>query len=106
MFMGLYVLFPEASVLMAKRSRLYHDGNKDFVLVSVREIVREREFRAGFRAYLRDAQFPRFIDSWGYERGRLVAAWALANGRRPPGMPDTDQMVQLYQQAEDADAVL
>jgi hypothetical protein len=88
------------------RYRLYRDGNAEFHLVTLRQLVRSRQFRAGFNDYLRGKPFPNFVDDWTYDRGRLTAAWLVATCQRPPSLSDVDRLMALYQAAEAADVVL
>jgi hypothetical protein len=95
---------------MAARTRekriIHNEGNVRSVPISIREIVSDPEFRAGYRAKLRGASLPRFHDSWGLERGRLVATWLLATGRTPPKPTDTRALAVAYFDADEAGAVI
>ena len=97
---------------MAKRRGSTWDGNSEVVAVTVRRIVGDRQFQAGYRDRLAGRPPPPFYyDSrvkggeWEYERGRMVACWLLATGRRPPGVRDIRALVDAYLDARDADAV-
>jgi hypothetical protein len=86
--------------------------------VSVQSLVRDPQFRAGFREYLKGQAPPslffhptaggkqRVKDNWGYERGRLVAAWAITNRHALPHVSDIIGMAILYLAAKDAGAVI
>jgi hypothetical protein len=100
---------------MVHRHRMYDEGNRQFELVSLREIVADPQFRSGYRDRLANRPPQRFYydsrvgerrDTWGYERGRLTAMWLLATGQKPPRTNDFGGLVQAYRAALAADAVL
>ena len=93
----------------------YERGNLRFHSISIRELVSDPQFQSGYRDKLAGRSPKRFYfdggvgerrDTWGYERGRLVAAWLLATGRKPPRARDTEGLELAYRAASDADAVL
>lgn len=95
--------------------KTYEEGNKRFSLVSIRSIVADPQFRAGYRDVLAGRTPGRFFydeklkssaDVWGYERGRQVANWLLATGQKPPKPGDIEALVHAYRAAEAADVVL
>jgi hypothetical protein len=73
---------------------------------SLRELVRSRQFRAGFNEYLRGAPFRKFVDDFEYERGRALANWLIATRQRLPRLSDVDRLMTLYQAVKDADVLL
>jgi hypothetical protein len=98
-----------------KRLRIYCEGNREFHLVSVIRLVSDPQFRSGYRDRLRGLPPRRFYydekvgerqDTWGYERGRLVAAWLQAMGQKPPAADDILGLAKAYYKAEAADVVL
>jgi hypothetical protein len=86
--------------------RLYRDGNREFYLATLRQLVRSRQFRAGFRDYVGGAPFRKFSDDWDYDRGRLLACWLMATGQQLPALTDVGRVASLYRAAEDAGAIL
>jgi hypothetical protein len=96
-------------------AKIYAQDNQQGTYATLRMVVRDPQFRSGYRDYLAGRPPPRFFyddtlkraeDTWGYERGRLVAAWLLANGQRPPPLKEIPALVAAYLAAEDADVVL
>jgi hypothetical protein len=98
------------------RKKLHRKDNQTFVVVTLRNIVTDPQFRAGYRSRLAGRPPHRFYfdpnvkgsrdREWGYERGRLVASWALASGQTPPPLSDVAGLVRAYQAAENADVIL
>jgi hypothetical protein len=58
------------------------------------------------RRFYYDEKVGERLDTWGYERGRLVAAWLQTTGQRPPAADDILALVRAYDKAEDAGGVL
>jgi hypothetical protein len=98
----------------AKRVVYYDEGNLRFRYISVRELVSDPQFQSGYRDRLAGLPPPRFYydpavgerDTWGLERGRLVAAWLQATGQGPPEAGDIDGLAEAYSAAWAAGAVL
>jgi hypothetical protein len=93
----------------------YQGDNREFEPATVRQIVRDPQFRAGYRDYLGgrppkplyyDPGVGERRDTWGYERGRLVACWLLATGQQPPNSSDTERLAKLYREAKAQDVIL
>ncbi len=98
----------------ARRDVYYDRDNQRFRFISVRALVSDPQFQSGYRDQLASLPPRRFYydsaigeqDTWGYERGRLVASWLLAAGRKPPKVDDIDGLARAYEAAEAADVVL
>jgi hypothetical protein len=93
----------------------YDEGNKRFHPISYRELVSDPQFKSGYRDRLKGRSPQRFYyddhvgerrDTWGYERGRLLATWLLATGQKPPKAHDIDELARAYEAADAADVVL
>ena len=89
------------------------DGNAETEPTTIREIVRDPQFKSGYadrlvgqppRPFYRDER--KSGDDWAYERGRQVANWILTTGRKAPRRSDVDGLAEAYLAAKKAKGVL
>jgi hypothetical protein len=98
-----------------RRTPWWDHGNQRVEAVSLRQVVSDPQFRSGYRDRVAglpprklyyDTDLAGADDTFGYERGRLVATWLLAAGHPLPKSSDVARLVRAYGEARAQDVVL